>query len=129
MTPLKPYLVRSLYEWILENGMTPYLLVDANYEGVIVPKAYVSDDRIILNTHPSAVQNWVLDNEAVSFSARFSGISENLYVPISAIMAAYTKENGKGMMFDDQFEDDVPPEPSSAPVKTETKKPFLKIVK
>ena len=129
MTPLKPYLVRSLYEWILENGMTPYLLVDASYEGVIVPKAYVSDDRIILNTHPSAVQNWVLDNEAVSFSARFSGISENLYVPISAIMAAYTKENGKGMMFDDQFEDDVPPEPNSAPVKTETKKPFLKIVK
>ena len=129
MTPLKPYLVRSLYEWILENGMTPYLLVDASYEGVIVPKAYVSDERIILNTHPSAVQNWVLDNEAVSFSARFSGISENLYVPISAIMATYTKENGKGMMFDDQFEDDVPPEPSSAPVKTETKKPFLKIVK
>jgi len=129
MTPLKPYLVRSLYEWILENGMTPYLLVDASYEGVIVPKAYVSDERIILNTHPSAVQNWVLDNEAVSFSARFSGISENLYVPISAIMAAYTKENGKGMMFDDQFEDDVPPEPNSSSVKTETKKPVLKIVK
>ena len=129
MTPLKPYLVRSLYEWILENGMTPYLLVDANYEGVIVPRAYVSDERIILNTHPSAVQSWVLDNEAVSFSARFSGISENLYVPMSAIMAAYTKENGKGMMFDDQFEDDIPPEPNRTAVKTETKKPVLKIVK
>jgi len=129
MTPLKPYLVRSLYEWILENGMTPYLLVDANYEGVIVPRAYVSDERIILNTHPSAVQNWVLDNEAVSFSARFSGVSENLYVPISAILAAYTKENGKGMMFDDQFEDDVPPEPNPISVNTETKKPVLKIVK
>ncbi len=129
MTPLKPYLVRSLYEWILENGMTPYLLVDANYEGVIVPTAYVSDERIILNTSPSAVENWVLDNEAVSFSARFSGISENLYVPINAIMAAYAKENGKGMMFDDRFEDDIPPEPNNKPEKPITKKPVLKIVK
>lgn len=129
MTPLKPYLVRSLYEWVLENGMTPYLLVDANYEGVILPTAYVSDERIILNTHPSAVQNWLFDNEAVSFSARFSGISESLYVPINAIMATYAKENGKGMMFDDRFEDDIPPEPNGAATKSETKKPVLKIVK
>lgn len=129
MTPLKPYLVRSLYEWILENGMTPYLLVDANYEGVIVPTAYVSDERIILNTSPSAVQNWVLDNEAVSFSARFSGHSENLFVPINAILATYAKENGKGMMFDDRFEDDIPPEPNNEPERRMTKKPVLKIVK
>ncbi|PHR47456.1 ClpXP protease specificity-enhancing factor [Cycloclasticus sp.] len=129
MTPLKPYLVRSLHEWILENGMTPYLLVDASYEGVIVPTAYVSDERIILNTNPSAVQNWFLDNEAISFSARFSGQSENLYIPINAVLATYAKENGKGMMFDERFEDDVPPDPDKSPVKKETKKPVLKIVK
>lgn len=129
MTPLKPYLVRSLHEWILENGMTPYLLVDASYEGVIVPTAYVSDERIILNTNPSAVQNWFLDNEAISFSARFSGKSENLYIPINAVLATYAKENGKGMMFDERFEDDVPPDPDKSSAKKETKKPVLKIVK
>jgi len=129
MTPLKPYLVRSLHEWILENGMTPYLLVDANYEGVAVPTAYVSDERIILNTNPGAVQNWVLDNEAISFSARFSGRSENLYIPINAILAAYAKENGKGMMFDERFEDDVPPDPEKPRPKAEAKKPVLRIVK
>jgi len=129
MTPLKPYLVRSLHEWILENGMTPYLLVDANYDGVAVPTAYVSDERIILNTKPDAVQNWVLDNEAISFSARFSGRSENLYIPINAILAAYAKENGKGMMFDERFEDDVPPDPEKPTTKKEAKKPVLRIVK
>ncbi len=129
MTPLKPYLVRSLHEWILENSMTPYLLVDASYEGVIVPAAYISDDRIILNTHPSAIQDWVLDNDAISFSARFSGRPENLYVPINAILATYAKENGKGMMFDEHFEDDVPPDPKDSTPKVTTKKPVLRIVK
>ena len=129
MTPLKPYLVRSLHEWILENSMTPYLLVDASYEGVIVPAAYISDDRIILNTHPSAIQDWVLDNDAISFSARFSGRPENLYVPINAILATYAKENGKGMMFDEHFEDDVPPDPQDSAPKVTAKKPVLRIVK
>ena len=57
MTPLKPYLVRALHEWIIDNGLTPYLLVDTNYDGVEVPKSYISDDRIILNTHPDAIQD------------------------------------------------------------------------
>ncbi|ORU92006.1 MAG: ClpXP protease specificity-enhancing factor [Cycloclasticus sp. symbiont of Bathymodiolus heckerae] len=126
MTPLKSHLVRALHDWILENGFTPYLLVDAEYEGVEVPQAYVSDNKIILNTHPDAIQSWILDSDAVSFSARFSGRSENLYVPINAILAAYAKENGKGMMFDERFEDDLPPEPEKT---VEVKKPVLKIVK
>lgn len=129
MTPLKPYLVRSLHEWILENGLTPYLLVDANFDGVCVPAAYVSDERIILNTHPEAVQDWVLDNEMISFSARFSGRSENLFIPINAILAAYAKENGKGMMFDERFEDEVPPDPETPTAKKAVKKPVLRIVK
>lgn len=129
MTPLKPYLVRGLHEWIIENNLTPYLLVDASFENVAVPTAFVNDNKIILNAHPNAIQHWSLDNDAVSFSARFSGVPENLFIPINAILAVYAKENGKGMMFDERFEDDVPPEPS--PTKTDSKKqkPFLKIVK
>jgi len=130
VTPLKPHLVRSLHEWILENGLTPYLLVDATYEGVQVPEAYISDDRIILNTHPNAINSWVSDNDAISFSAMFSGRPENLYVPINAILAAYAKENGKGMMFDERFDDELPPEPDNSPKnKSVSKKPVLKIVK
>lgn len=129
MTPLKPHLVRALHEWILDNGLTPYLLVDANFEGVDVPVSFVSDDKIILNTHPDAVQNWFLEDDAISFSARFSGRSESLYIPINAVLAAYAKENGKGMMFDDRFEDDVPPDPESPKPTVQTKAPVLKIVK
>jgi stringent starvation protein B len=129
MTPLKPYLIRSLHEWILDNGLTPYLLVNVHYEGVSVPKAYISEGRIILNTHPSAVTNWALDNEVVSFSARFSGKSEHIYIPVAAVLATYAKENGKGMMFDEQFGDDVPPDPETPSEKKATKKPALKLVK
>ncbi len=129
MTPLKPYLVRSIYEWIIDNGLTPYILVDATAEGVIVPLAHVADEKIILNAHPDAVQNWLLGNDALSFSARFSGRSENLYIPIAAILASYAKENGKGMMFDERFDDELPPEPipPKSPKKATT--PFLKVVK
>lgn len=129
MTPLKPYLVRALHEWILDNGYTPYILVDTTVEGVDVPTTYISDDKIILNTHPDAIKNWYLENDALSFSARFSGKEENLYVPINAVLATYSKENGKGMMFDERFEDDMPPEPSGPSTATKTKKPVLKIVK
>ncbi|MBQ0724216.1 MAG: ClpXP protease specificity-enhancing factor [Cycloclasticus sp.] len=129
MTPLKPHLVRALHEWIIENNLTPYLLVDASYENVAVPTAFVNDNKIILNAHPDAIQHWCLDNDAVSFSARFSGKPENLFIPINAILAVYAKENGKGMMFDERFEDDVPPEPSSPKKDSKKQKPFLKIVK
>jgi len=129
MTPLKPYLVRALHEWIIDNGLTPYLLVDTNYDGVEVPKSYISDDRIILNTHPDAIQDWYIGNDIISFSARFSGRQENLLIPLNAILAAYAKENGKGMMFDERFEDDMPPEPSGPAPTTKHEKPVLKIVK
>ena len=129
MTPLKPYLVRALHEWILDNGYTPYILVDTTIDDVTVPKDYISDDKIILNTHPDAIQNWYLENDALSFSARFSGKEENLFVPINAVLATYAKENGKGMMFDEHFEDDLPPDPPDVITPTKTKKPTLKIVK
>lgn len=129
MTPLKPYLVRALHEWILENGYTPYILVDTTIEGVTVPKDYISDNKIILNAHPDAIKNWYLENDALSFSARFSGKEENIFVPINAVLATYAKENGKGMMFDEHFEDDLPPEPSDVITPTKSKRPTLKVVK
>lgn len=129
MSPLKPYLVRALYEWIVDNGLTPYLLVDALYEGVEVPESYISDDKIVLNAHPDAIQDWFMDNDAISFSARFAGRSENLYVPINAILAAYAKENGKGMMFDEQFGSDLPPDNDPEPPAPKPKKPALRLVK
>ncbi|HIF17654.1 MAG TPA: ClpXP protease specificity-enhancing factor [Cycloclasticus sp.] len=129
MTPLKPYLVRALHEWIIDNGQTPYLLIDAKFDGVEVPSSYISDNKIILNTHPDAIQDWTLDNDSISFSARFSGRSENLYIPINAVLAAYAKENGKGMMFDERFEDDMPPEPDAPKSTKKSQKPVLKIVK
>ncbi|PHS73769.1 MAG: ClpXP protease specificity-enhancing factor [Cycloclasticus sp.] len=129
MTPLKPYLIRALHKWIIDNGLTPYILVDAKFEGVDVPDSFVTDDRIILNTHPDAIQNWVLEDEAISFSARFSGQPESLFIPINAVLATYAKENGKGMMFDERFEDDVPPEPNDPKSEIKKQKPVLKIVK
>jgi len=129
VTPLKPYLVRALHEWILENGYTPYILVDTTIEGVTVPKDYISDNKIILNAHPDAIKNWYLENDALSFSARFSGKEENIFVPINAVLATYAKENGKGMIFDEHFEDDLPPEPSDVITPTKSKRPTLKVVK
>lgn len=132
MTPSRPYFVRAVYEWILDNNLTPYLLVNASYPAAQVPVEYVRDGRIILNLAPSAIRNLHLGNEQVEFSARFGGQSRNLYVPVGAIVAIYAKENGKGMFFD---ESEMPPPDSSgsadeaAPSKPAGGKPSLKVIK
>jgi stringent starvation protein B len=99
MTSNKPYLVRAMNEWILENQMTPYLLVDANVEGVEVPEQYVKDGKIVLNVKPSAVQEITFENEWIYFSARFGGQPFLINVPINAVLAIYARENDRGMMF------------------------------
>lgn len=101
MTSTRPYFVRALYEWILDNQCTPYLLVNANYPAVQVPNEHVKDGRIILNLSPSAIRGLVMDNERVEFSARFGGVPRSLYLPIGAVLAVYAKENGRGMFFDE----------------------------
>lgn len=98
-TSNKPYLFRALYEWLLDNDATPYILVDANRDDVSVPSEHVKDGQIVLNAAPSAINHWVADNEAISFSARFSGKAFPIYVPTAAILAIYAKENGMGMAF------------------------------
>ncbi len=131
MTPSRPYLVRSLNEWILDNGMTPYLVVDAGIQGVQVPQEFVTDGQIVLNICPSAVVGLIVDNEAVEFSARFGGVPMQVYVPFSAIMAIYAKENGQGMVFGSEPGAPEPPAPgTTSDVKKEKpSKPSLKVVK
>ena len=135
MSPLKPHLLRALHEWILENGLTPYILVNTELDQVSVPEQFITDGKIILNVHPDAIQDWLMDQECLSFSARFSGQKMSIFIPIAAVLAVYAKENGKGMMFDDDLDSDlnpdpIDPEPPLPPNgKASSKKPSLKVVK
>ena len=100
MTPRRPYLVRAMYEWLLDNQLTPHLAVDADYPGCQVPWQFVQDGQIILNISPTAVTNFTADNDAVQFNARFSGNPHRVIVPMGAILALYARENGAGSMFE-----------------------------
>ena len=95
----KPYLFRAIYEWLLDNDATPYILVDAGSPDVQVPAEHIQNGQIVLNASPSAIRNWAVDNEALSFDARFSGKSRQIYVPMNSILAIYAQENGLGMAF------------------------------
>ncbi|MBP1148875.1 MULTISPECIES: ClpXP protease specificity-enhancing factor [Methylocaldum] len=130
MTSLKPYLIRAIYDWIVDNQFTPYLLVDAEAQGVVVPRQYVQDGKIVLNLRPQAVHGLSLGNQEVEFGARFGGTPMQITVPMRAVLAIYAQENGKGMIFDDEGDDDTPPPADSAPQTPSTKKkPVLKVVK
>ena len=134
LTSTKPYLVRALHEWCVDNGLTPHLLVTVDSR-TRVPMAYVKDGEIVLNLSYSATKGLQIENDAISFSARFNGVSQNLYVPMSAVRGLFARENGQGMFFEIEAEqaestleigeadgggDDEPPKPG---------KPFLKVVK
>ena len=101
MTSSRPYLIRAMYQWIVDNGMTPHLLVDVSHQGCLVPVEYIQDGKIVLNIAPMAISALVLGDNEVTFGARFNGVSESIYVPIRAIEAIYARENGQGMMFSD----------------------------
>lgn len=106
MTPNRPYLLRAFYEWIVDNNGTPYLVVDATAEGVKVPTQFVQNGQIVLNTAPSAVGNLQLGNDAVTFNARFGGKPFALYIPVTAVLAIYARENGAGTVFTLEEEED-----------------------
>jgi len=127
MTSLKPYLIRSIYEWILDNQLTPHLLVDADNTDAILPEDYIEEGKIVLNLRPEAIQGLTLGNEEIQFNARFSGKAMHIVTPTAAVLAIYAKENGKGMVFDPedyQDDDNTPPPPEKKPSK-----PQLRIVK
>ncbi len=132
MTLSRPYLLRGIYDWLTDNDQTPYLLVDAEAEGVIVPIEHVQDGKIILNISLTATRDLELTNDGVSFNARFGGKPMRVNVPIMATLALYSKENGRGMMFPEEGSDDNPlsPDPEPGKAKEEApQKPHLTLVK
>ncbi len=108
MTSNRPYLLRALYEWITDNGLTPHVLVDTEVEGVDVPDHAIAQGKIVLNIATSATEQLQLENETIYFKARFSGKPYNITVPMGAVIAIYARENGQGMMF---AQDDTPTPP------------------
>lgn len=101
MTSHRPYLLRALYEWIADNDMTPHLLVDATRQGVRVPSHAVSEGKIVLNIAQRAVSRLEMGNDLIEFSARFGGVSQAVSVPVSAVLAIYSRETGQGMALPD----------------------------
>jgi stringent starvation protein B len=99
MTPNRPYLLRAFYDWIVDNDCTPHLVVNAEYPAVQVPMQFVQDGQIVLNISPSAVTQFDMDNQQLSFNARFSGQPMQVYVPMGAVLAIYARENGEGTVF------------------------------
>ncbi|MBZ9557167.1 MULTISPECIES: ClpXP protease specificity-enhancing factor [unclassified Modicisalibacter] len=95
----RPYLARALYEWLLDNDHTPYIVVDAEREGVQVPGQFVQNGQIVLNVAPSAVRELNMANDAITFNARFGGQPMQVIVPCEALIALYARENGVGMVF------------------------------
>jgi stringent starvation protein B len=100
MSPRRPYLLRAFYEWLIDNQLTPHLVVDVTLPGVLVPMEFARDGQIVLNVAPCAVGNLELGNDGVSFNARFGGVPRQVTVPIAAVMAIYARENGSGTMFE-----------------------------
>jgi stringent starvation protein B len=126
----RPYLLRAMHEWITDNGQTPHLVVDANVQGVEVPRQYVQDGKIILNVSHSATSGLLMSNDAVRFRARFGSVTQEVTVPMPAVLGIYARETGQGMIFSDA--DPSPPQPTPpkpTPSGEESKRPKLKVVK
>jgi stringent starvation protein B len=155
MTSNQPYLLRAFYEWIVDNDMTPYVVVDATNELVEVPQEFVKDGQIVLNVSPSACVGFNLDVNGLSFQARFGGQPRRLSMPCEAVIAIYARENGAGTVFATEedvarsdamepaepissepeqtgptsIEDADAPASSDAPVPPKKGKPTLKVIK
>lgn len=129
MTSNRPYLLRALYEWISDNGLSPYLLVDASVENVRVPPGAAKDGRVVLNIAARAVSQFEISNERVAFLARFGGVSQSVHVPMAAVLAIYAQENGQGMMFSADGAPTEPPPPPAPPPDEAPKRPHLRVIK
>ncbi|KAB2898816.1 MAG: ClpXP protease specificity-enhancing factor [Dokdonella sp.] len=128
MSSNRPYLVRALYQWISDNGLTPHLLVDATVAGVLVPASAVQDGRIVLNIAARAVSQFDVGNDSIQFLARFGGVSQSVHVPMPAVLAIYARENNQGMMFPPENAPQAPPPDAPAPEEP-PRRSHLRIVK
>jgi stringent starvation protein B len=130
MTSNRPYLIRALYEWLVDNNLTPHLLVEANANDVTVPTQFIEDGKIVLNIGPAAVRHLEMGNERICFEARFGGSPMQVAFPPAAVLGIYARENGRGMLFPEEQAEasgsasDDEPEPPTPPVR-----PSLKVVK
>ncbi len=130
MTSNKPYFIRAIYDWIVDNDLTPYLLVNAEYPEVEVPQEHVNSGRIVLNISPKACRGLHLENDRIVFTARFSGKTTQIYLRPAAVMAIYAKENGRGMEFGAEYDEPPPAESGGAATTSRSRgKPALKLVK
>ena len=134
LSPTRPYLARAIYEWICDNNLTPYLLVDATQPNTRVPEQFIQDGQIVLNIVPHAVHQLHMSNDAITFSARFGGVSRDIYVPLYAVLGIYARENGQGLFFDpNEYEnvqiqpDDLKSEPEENQEQPK-KKPSLRLL-
>ncbi|RAU17879.1 ClpXP protease specificity-enhancing factor [Nitrincola tibetensis] len=138
MTPSRSYLLKALHEWITDNDMAPHIAVDTQVQGVMVPDQFMREEQLILNVSYSAVKDLVMDQDGVSFNARFGGVPTNVFLPLPAILAIYARENGQGMGFGMEpgaemliAEDNGPtePPPDKPKLAIAKEKPRLKVVK
>lgn len=138
MNSSRPYLLRAIHQWIVDNDCTPYLLVNANAPGVMAPQEYVENEKIILNISPTAAHNLLLGDEEVMFNARFGGRPMEVIAPVEAVLAIYARENGQGMLFTEDVvaEDGEEPaaetEPAAASddeAEPAPKRPHLRVIK
>lgn len=111
-----------MHDWIVDSGLTPHVMADAGVEGLVVPEHAIQDGRVVLNIGPSAVRDLLIDQEGLSFVARFSGVSQAVMVPMAAVTGVYARENGHGMLFPDEGESTDAGEPI-------VKRPSLRVVK
>ena len=126
MSSSRPYLVRAVYDWIVANDLTPYVLVDAENDESVVPVEHVNNGKIVLNVSPAAVRTLEIGDEQLQFETRFSGKPMTVIAPIQAVLAIYAKENGRGMVFTEEGDGGKPP---PDPIRLKTKKPKLRVVK
>lgn len=98
----KPYIIRAIYEWSMDHHLTAQILVNTDYEGVDVPEQYIENSRIILNIHPNAVDQLEIGNFEITFVARFLGKSVRVIIPVASVMAIYGRENGQGVVFEQE---------------------------
>ena len=135
LIPTRPYLIRAIREWAMDNGLTPQLLADATVDGIVIPKGYAQDGKIVLNVHGQAVRALELGNEFITFSARFGGVSHAINLPIQSVLAIFARENGRGIFFQegetqnqveqsaDGSEESLPSSQSNGP-----RRPYLRLV-
>jgi stringent starvation protein B len=128
MTSSRPYLLRAIYEWLADNGLTPQLVVDAGREGVEVPREYVKDGLIVLNVSPGAVRGLSLGNERIEFGARFAGTPRQISLPVGAVVGIHARETGVGMSFPKEDPEPEPP-PSEGSGPARPARPSLRVVK